>query len=165
MSINHYSMKAFLHFLYTTAWNFNGQGSILRKLLLFGRNFVCITLLILPQIMNPLTLISIQRKSWDNTIIISGRGRSPNVSNCNGIDITLGASQMVLVVKNLTDNAGDTRGVVLIPKSGKSPGGRHGNPLQYSWLENPMGQEPGGLQSTGSQSWTRLKWLSTHAQT
>ena len=90
MSINHYSMKAFLHFLYTTARNFNGQSSILRKFLLFGRNFVCITLLILPQIMNPLTLISIQRKSWDNTIIISGRGRSPNVSNCSGIDITCG---------------------------------------------------------------------------
>ena len=45
---------------------------------------------------------------------------------------------MVLVVKNLTDNAGDTRGVVLIPESGKSPGGRHGNPLHYSYLENPM---------------------------
>ena len=28
-----------------------------------------------------------------------------------------------------------------IPGSGRSPGGRHGNPLQYSWLENPMDRE------------------------
>ena len=39
------------------------------------------------------------------------------------------------VVKNLPVNAGDTG---LIPGSGRSPGGRHGNPLQYSCLENPM---------------------------
>ena len=38
----------------------------------------------------------------------------------------------------------------LIPGSGRSLGGRHGNPLQYSCLENPMDKEPGGLQSTGS---------------
>ena len=37
-------------------------------------------------------------------------------------------------------NAGDVRdmGLVLIPGSGRSPGGRHGNLLQYSCLENPM---------------------------
>ena len=35
-----------------------------------------------------------------------------------------------------------------------------GNPLQYSCLESPMGEEPGGLQSMGSQSQTQL---STHA--
>ena len=35
---------------------------------------------------------------------------------------------------------------------GRSPGGGHGNPLQYSCLKNPHGQEePGGLQSMGSQ--------------
>ena len=34
-----------------------------------------------------------------------------------------------------------------------------GNPLQYSCLESPMGEEPGGLQSMGSQSQTQL---STH---
>ena len=38
----------------------------------------------------------------------------------------------------------------LIPGSGRSPGERDGNPLQYSCLENPM-NEPGGLQSMGSQ--------------
>ena len=35
-------------------------------------------------------------------------------------------------------NAGDTGDVGLVPGSGRSPGGGHGNPLQYSWLEYPM---------------------------
>ena len=38
-----------------------------------------------------------------------------------------------------------------IPGLGRSPGGGHGNPLQYSYLENPWRQEPGGLQSMGSK--------------
>ena len=50
----------------------------------------------------------------------------------------LRASQVVLVVKNLPANAGDVRDTGLIPESGRSPGGGHGNPLQYSCLENPM---------------------------
>ena len=45
---------------------------------------------------------------------------------------------MVLVVKNLPANAGDIRDVGSIPRSGRFPGGGHGNPLQYSCLENPM---------------------------
>ena len=47
-----------------------------------------------------------------------------------------------------------------IPGLGRSPGGGHGNPLQSSCLENPHTEEPGGRQSMGSQSQTRLKWLS-----
>ena len=50
-------------------------------------------------------------------------------------------SQVVLVVKNLSGNAGDIRDASLIPGSGRSPGGEHGNPLQYSCLENPMDRE------------------------
>ena len=52
----------------------------------------------------------------------------------------------------------------LIPGSGRSSGWGHGNPLQYSCLENPM---DGGAwraivhRVTKSQTW--LKWLSTHA--
>ena len=49
------------------------------------------------------------------------------------------------VVKNLPANAGDTRHVGLIPGLGRSPGGRHGNPLQYSCLKNPM--DRGALQT------------------
>jgi len=48
------------------------------------------------------------------------------------------ASQVALVAKNLPANAGDIRGMDLIPGSGRSPGIGHGNPLQYSCLENPM---------------------------
>ena len=41
-------------------------------------------------------------------------------------------------VKNLPINAGDAGDTALIPGTGRSPGGAHGNPLQYSCLENPM---------------------------
>ena len=44
------------------------------------------------------------------------------------------------MVKNLPANAGNVRDTGLIPGSGRSPGGRYGNPLQYSGLENPMGR-------------------------
>ena len=43
-------------------------------------------------------------------------------------------------VKNPPANAGDLRDTGLISGSGRSPGGRHGNALQYSCLENPMGR-------------------------
>ena len=49
-----------------------------------------------------------------------------------------GASQVWLVVKNLLPNAGNVRDVFPTPMSARSPGGGHGNPLQYSCLENPM---------------------------
>ena len=55
-------------------------------------------------------------------------------------------SQVALMVKNPPANAGDVKDAGLIPGSGRSPEGRLGNPLQYSCLE-----EPGGLQSLGSQ--------------
>ena len=47
------------------------------------------------------------------------------------------------VVKNLPANAGS------IPGLGRPPGGGHGNPLQYFYLENPMTEKPGRLQSMG----------------
>ena len=47
------------------------------------------------------------------------------------------ASQVMLVIKNMTDNAEDIRDTGLIPGLGRSPGG-HGNPLQSSCLGNPM---------------------------
>ena len=54
---------------------------------------------------------------------------------------------MALVVKNLLANAGDIRDTGSIPGSGRSPVGGHGNPLQCSYLENPMDRG----QSMGSQ--------------
>ena len=49
------------------------------------------------------------------------------------------------------------------PGSGRSPGGGHGNPLQSSCLENPMDRRAWwATVHRVSQSWTQLKWLSTH---
>ena len=62
---------------------------------------------------------------------------------------------LLKVVKNPPTSAGDTS---LIPGSERSPGGGHGNPLQYSCLENPMVR--GAWQATVhgvTKSWT---WLS-----
>ena len=71
----------------------------------------------------------------------------------------IGASQVALVVKNQLAKAGDID-MCLIPGSGRSPGGGHCNPLQYSCLENPM--DRGVWRATvhsAAKSWTRLKSL------
>ena len=54
---------------------------------------------------------------------------------------------MALVIKNMPANAGDLREVGLIPGLGRSPGGGHGNPLQYSCLENSV--DGGAWQAIG----------------
>ena len=51
--------------------------------------------------------------------------------------LSIWASQVVLVVKNPPASAGDVRGADSIPESGRFPGEGHGNPLQYSCLQNP----------------------------
>ena len=67
----------------------------------------------------------------------------------------LWASQVVLVVKNLPANAGDIRHMGSIPGLGRSPRGRHGNPLQYSCLENPKDREAWWATVQGvTKSWT-----------
>ena len=48
---------------------------------------------------------------------------------------------MAWQVKNLPASVGHPRDVSLIPESGRSSGGRNGNPLQYSFLENPTDRE------------------------
>ena len=55
-------------------------------------------------------------------------------------------SQVVLVLKNPPVHAGDIGDVSLIPGSGRSPGGGHGNPLQFSCLGNPV--DRGAWQAT-----------------
>ena len=57
--------------------------------------------------------------------------------------------------KESTCNAGDMSS---IPRSGRSLGGRNGNPLQYSCLENPMDRGAWGLQSVGLQR-VRYDWM------
>ena len=48
-------------------------------------------------------------------------------------------------------NAGDIRNAGSVSGLGRFPGEGHGNPRQYSCLGNPMDEEPGGLQTIGSQ--------------
>ena len=50
----------------------------------------------------------------------------------------LQASQVALEVKNSPASEGDIRDMGLTPGSESSPRGGHGNPLQYSCMENPM---------------------------
>ena len=63
-------------------------------------------------------------------------------------------------VENLPANAGDES---LIPGLGRSPGGGHGNPLQYTFLENPLDREAWWATVLGvTKSWTQLRlpwWL------
>ena len=49
-----------------------------------------------------------------------------------------GVSQVLQMVKNLPASVGGIRDVGLILRLGRFPRGRHGNPLQYSCLENPL---------------------------
>ena len=53
------------------------------------------------------------------------------------------ASQVALGVKNPPANAGDIRDTGWLPGSGRLPGGRYGNSLQYYCLEVPWTEEPG----------------------
>ena len=76
----------------------------------------------------------------------------------------LGASQVALVIKNLPVYAGDMGDSGSIPGLGRFPGGRHGNPFQYSCLENSMDREVWWTTvHKVSQSKTSLKQLSMHA--
>ena len=70
------------------------------------------------------------------------------------------------MVKKLPANAGGDKDMGSIPGSGRSPGGGHGNPPQYSCLENPM--DRGTWRATVhrvAKSQTQLKQLSMHART
>ena len=60
--------------------------------------------------------------------------------------MSIGASPVAQLVKNLPANTGGTRDVDLIPGLGRFPGKGNGNPLQYSCLENSM---------------NRVAWLAT----
>ena len=76
------------------------------------------------------------------------------------------ASQVALVIKNPPANAGNMRDVGSIPGLGRSSGGGHSNPLQYSCLENPMDREAWkAVVHRVTKSWTQLKWLSTYCWT
>ena len=70
------------------------------------------------------------------------------------------------MIKNPPANAGDVRDRGSVPGLGRSPGGGHGNRLQYSCLENPTVR--GAWWATVrriTKSWTQLKRLNLHTQT
>ena len=77
----------------------------------------------------------------------------------------MGASLVAQTVKNLPAMQGELGS---IPELGRSPGGGHGNPLQYSSLENPHGQSiragysPWGCKELNTTEWLSTQWLSTH---
>ena len=66
-------------------------------------------------------------------------------------------SQVVLVMKNPPANAGDIRDTSLLPGLGRSPGVRHGNPLQYSYTDREAWW---ATVHRVTKSQTRLKLLS-----
>ena len=63
--------------------------------------------------------------------------------------------------KESSFNAGDLGS---IPGLGRSPGGGHGNPLQYSWLENPHGQSLKGYSPWGCKESDMTERLSTRTK-
>ena len=74
------------------------------------------------------------------------------------------ASQEVLVVKKLPVNARKIRDAHSTPRLGRSLGGVHGNPLQYSYLENPIDRGARwAIILRVARCQTGLKQLSTHA--
>jgi len=67
-------------------------------------------------------------------------------------------SQVALVVNNMPANVGDIRNPGLVLWLGRSPGEGNGSPIQYSYLENPMGR--GAWWATVhrvAKSWSQLK--------
>ena len=68
------------------------------------------------------------------------------------------ASQVTQWVKNLPAMQKMQVDVSSVPRSGRSPGGGHGNPLQYSCLENPMDRVAWwATVHSVTKSWTRIK--------
>ena len=101
------------------------------------------------------------RETWDDAVQGVAKSKTTEILNKNQMQSW--ASQVVLVVKNLSANAGDTRDVGSIPALGRYLERRYGNPLQYSCLENPMDRR--AWRATVyrlANNWAWLKQLSTN---
>ena len=70
-------------------------------------------------------------------------------------------SQVVLVVKNLPANAGDTRNMSSIPGSGRFPGVGNGNKVQFSCLKNSIDRSLAGYSPWGHTETDTTEQLST----
>ena len=72
---------------------------------------------------------------------------------------------MALVIKNPPAEAGDLRDPSSIPGSGRSLGGGHSSPLEYSCLENSMDRETWWASDYRvTKCWTPLQQLSMHSR-
>ena len=119
---------------------------------------------------NPLQYSCLQnpmnRGTWQATVhrIAKSQTRLKRLSSSSSCP--KGASPLAQGLKNLPARAeavGDPGDAGLIPGLGRSPGGRYGNSLKCSHLQNPMDRE--AWQATVhrvTQNWTRIKQLSMH---
>ena len=97
--------------------------------------------------------IGVETKPWCCEVIFPRPQSQDMAAECLNEGRQVGGFPGGASDKEFFCNAGDTRDVGLIPGSGRYPAVGNGNPLQYSCLENSMDrEEPGGLQSMGSQS-------------
>ena len=104
-------------------------------------------------------LTSIQRT---RVMVISYQNIPRRTKRFEGAETRVWVSQVALVEKNPPAKAEDIRDESSSPGSGWSPGGGHGNALQYYFLENPM--DRGAWQAAVhrvTQRRTWLKWIST----
>ena len=106
-------------------------------------------ILLITPFFHPGLVLPLERRGWNNFLVFLGGGRwvrawaraEPGGGAFSAHPPWRKASQVALVVKNVTANAGDIRDPGLIPGSGRSPGEGHGNPLQCSCLESPTDRE------------------------
>ena len=102
---------------------------------------------------------------WAGTDMAMWLQHQNSLNMCQDITCRIAFSHMLQNPGFPPTNAGDIRDVGLIPESGRYPVGGHGNPLQYSCLENPM--DPAAwwaIVHRITKSRTRLKRLSTEQQ-
>ena len=102
----------------------------------------------------------------------SPREKLPDYQTCCNLNyflrwqyIHMGGLPGGRVEKNLHANARDIGNMDLIPGSGRSPGGRNGNPLQYSCLESPMDRGAWQVTVHGITESDTSEQLSTHTHT
>ena len=105
-----------------------------------------------------LTKFFLDAKSFSGSLLTTDQVQVSYHSMLKPFDVPGGSDG-----KESACNAGNIRDAGLIPGVGRSPGGGHGNPLQYSCLGNPVDRRTcWATVHRVARSWTRLKLLSTH---
>ena len=107
----------------------------------------------------------LQRFRWKHNVLRNSwpMNKTEGVGSIRGLPWWLRGFSVGASVKNPPANAGDIREVGSVPGSGRSPGGGHSNPLQYSCLENS--RDRGAWRAAVhrvAKSWIWLKQLSTY---